>query len=260
VAFTIRTAQSIDVWVLEPERGTLTRLTNEGTNRRPEWTSDGKRIVFVSDRGGQLAFWWQAADGGAPAELLYKPDEGDPFEAILSPDGKWLVYRTGPGGHPPRSIFAVVLDAKSKSVPLVSGASYTQMPRLSPDGNWLVYQSNESGVFEIYVRPFPGAGGRVQISNGGGNEPLWARSGHALLYRRGQDIMSAAVTTGASFSVGPPRAVVTGDYLRGQSHPNYDVSPDGTGFLMIRRAGEEVQTIVVQNWLRELVARTSVPR
>jgi serine/threonine-protein kinase len=257
VAMTVSSSQSVDVWVFDRRLGTLTRLTAEGSNQRPEWTADGKRILFISDRGGQPAFWWQPADGSGPAELLYKPEQADPFEGQLSPDGKWLIYRTGPGGKPPRSVFAVRLDGKSSPVPLVTGASYIQMPRLSPDGHWLAYQSNETGVFEVYVRPFPGAGGRVQVSTGGGSEPLWARSGRALYYRSGPDVVEVSVTTGTTFGVGQRRVAITGDYRINPSHQNYDVMPDGSGFLMIRRAGEEAQTILVHNWVRELIAKTA---
>jgi serine/threonine-protein kinase len=134
------------------------------------------------------------------------------------------------------------------------------MPRLSPDGHWLLYQSNESGQYEVYVRPFPGDGARVQISTAEGHEPLWDHSGTTLYYRTGQDVVAVSVTTGATFHVGQHRIVLSGDYLSNPSHPAYDLSPDGSEFLMLRRTGEEVKTILVQNWVQELLARTSAAR
>lgn len=236
---------------------TFTRVTSDGDNQRPEWSPDGKRIVFISDRGLRPAIWWQVADASSPAELLFTPPEGDPYEAMLSPDGKWLAYRTGPVGRPPRSILAVPLDGgERKPIMLATGNFYTQMPRISPDGHWLTYQSSESGAYEVYVRPFPGAGGRKQVSAGGGTEPLWAKSGNALFYRSPHGVMSVPVTTGATFGITGPRSIrLTGDFMSNPSHPNYDVSPDGSEVLLIRRAGEEVQTIVVENWGRELRER-----
>ena len=256
VALTISRPEGPDVWVYDRAQNTLTKVTSEGSNQRPEWSHDGKRLLFASARGGQSAFWWQPADGSGAAELLYKPVEGDPYEAVLSPDGHWLVYRTGPGGKPSRSIFAVELVGEHKSVPLVTGNS-SLTPRLSPDGHWLAYQSNESGTFEIYVRPFPGPGGKVQVSSGLGTEPLWAASGRMLYYRSGRDVVGVSVTTGASLTLGERKVVLTGDFLQNPSHPNYDVSPDGSEFLMIRRAGEDVLTIVVHNWAREVAAKTT---
>jgi eukaryotic-like serine/threonine-protein kinase len=257
VAVTVIGPQGSDIWVFDRAKTTLTRVTTEGA-ARAEWTPDGKKIVFTSDRGGKAAFWTQPADGSGPAERLYEPPEGDPYEAIISPDNKWLVYRTGPGGKPARSVFAVELGKpEAKSIPIVASQAYIQMPRLSPNGKWLAYQSNESGDFDIYVRPFPGEGGRVQVSTGGGLEPLWSRTGDALFYRTGRDIIRAGVTSGESFSIGERKIVLNGDYLTNPSHPNYDVTPDGKQFLLIRRAGQEVQTIVVHNFRRELAARTA---
>jgi serine/threonine-protein kinase len=264
IAFTVMTSQAADVRVFDRERGTLTKITNGGANQRPEWTPDGKRLVFVSSRGDKPAFWWQAADGSAPPQLLYQPPQGDPYEALVSPDGKWLIYRTGPGGKPARSIFAVSLDGKGAPTGgpiLLAGVPYyRQMPRLSPDGHWLAYQSHESGNWVIYVRPFPSEGAHVQISTAEGHEPLWDHSGTTLYYRTGQDVVAVSVTTGATFHVGQRRIVLNGDYLSNPSHPAYDVSPDGSELLMLRRTGEEVKTILVQNWVQELVARTSAAR
>src|SRR5262249_36822058 len=137
IAFTVTTSQAVDVRVFDREHGTLTRITDGGANQRPEWTADGKRLVFVSSRGDKPAFWWQAADGSAPAQRLYQPPQGDPYEALVSPDLKWLIYRTGPAAKPARSVFAVALDGKGTPVgtpiPLATGgiAYGRQMPRLS---------------------------------------------------------------------------------------------------------------------------------
>jgi serine/threonine-protein kinase len=258
VAFTV-TGRSTDVWVYDRMLTTFTKVTSDGVNQRPEWSPDGKRVVFVSDRGPKPAIWWQLADASAPAELLFTPPEGDPYEAMLSPDGKWLIYRTGPAGKPARSILAVPLEGSDrKPIVLVTGHFRAVMPRISPDGRWMAYQTDESSTttYEVYVRPFPGDGSRQQVSAGGGIEPLWSKAGNALFYRTPQGVMSVSVTTGAAFAVTGPRTLrVSGDFLTNPSHQNYDVSPDGSEFLLIRRAGEDVQTIVVENWGRELRER-----
>ncbi len=252
VAVRVEGTSSADIWIYDLAARTFTRLTTEGNNIAPEWSPDGKRVLFLSDHLGKRTIWWQPADGSAKAEVLHEPEE-PVNEAILSPDAKWLLYRTASGELHPRNIFAVPLTGDRKPVlPLITGPAQELMPRLSPDGRWLANQSNESGQFEIYVRPFPGAGARVQVSSQGGREPLWARSGRALYYRTPAGIVSAAVTTGATFSIGERRTVLPAEYQTGVGHPDYDVFPDGSQFLMLKQAGAASKPILVHNWGREL--------
>jgi serine/threonine-protein kinase len=256
VAIAVTAASATDVWIYDVDRNTLSRLTTEGVNVRPEWTPDGRGIVFVSDRRGRAAIWRQPVDGGGPAELLYQPEE-EPFEAIVSPDSGWLVFRTAPGLKYPRDILAVPWAEKSPVTPLVTGPNSETMPRISPDGKWLAYQSNENGRFEIYVRAFPGNTGSVQVSADGGTEPLWARDGRSLYYRGPLgEAVRVAVTTGNAFAIGSRTTLATGEYLTDSSHPSWDVAPDGR-LLMLKRAGAEAQVIVVHNWGRELSERTA---
>jgi len=251
VAITLFSPGATDVYIYDIGRNTFTRLTTEGSNQRPEWTADGTHIVFISTRGNTTAVWRQAADGSAPAELLYQP-EVEPFEALVSPDMQWLIVRTAPGAKYSRDILAVPMTGERKVTVLVTSPHTESLPRLSHNGKWLVYQSNETGRFEIYVRPFPGSGARVQVSDNGGTEAIWDRSGKTLYYRGPLgEVIAVNVTTDTNFSIGSRNTVLTGEYLTDSSHPNWDVSPDGK-FLMLQRAGAESQTIVVHNWIREL--------
>ncbi len=259
VAMTVFSANATDIWIYDLGRNTFTRLTTEGANIRPEWTSDGKHIIFVGTRNNKTAIWRQPADGSGPAELLYEP-EVEPFEAIMSPDLQWLVIRTAPGAKYSRDILAVPMTGDRTPIPLVTSPNSETIPRLSPDGKWLAYQSNETGRFEIYVRPFPATGPRTAVSDKGGSEPIWGRSGRTMYYRGSLgEVVEVEVTTGASLSIGQRKVVLTGEYLTDASHPNYDVAPDGR-FLMLRRAGAEAQTIVVHNWGRELREKTGPRR
>jgi serine/threonine-protein kinase len=248
-----------DIWVYDVVARTFTRLTTQGDNSMPEWTPDGSRIVYRVTGSPRRTIWWRPADGSAEAQqLLDVPESVN--EAVVSPDARWLVYRTPPGGVHSRDIFALPfagrpLTGAQVPIPLVTGPAAEQMPRLSPDGRWLAYQSDESSQLEVYVRPFPGPGARVQVSDAGGIEPLWARSGRALLYRTPRGIVSVDVATSPTFAVGVRRTVLTGDYLTESTHPAWDVSPDGRAFLMLEPAERRTQPVVVHHWARELRER-----
>ena len=122
---------------------------------------------------------------------------------------------------------------------------------VSADGRWLAYVSNESGAEEIYVRPFPDIdAGRWQVSTGGGTQPLWARDGRELLYRNDEAVIAVPIQADPNFTAGIPEVMFGGDYLLAQGGPNYDLSPDGEQFLMIKPvevASATTQIIVVLN-------------
>src|SRR5688572_9961035 len=256
VAMGVTTSNSQDIWIYDIDRNTFTRLTTDGVNVRPEWTPDGRQVVFISQRVGKSGIWRQSVDGSGPAEKLFERDL-EPFEALVSPDSKWLIIRTAPGATFSRDILAMPLTGDTTLMPLVTGPYTESLPRLSPDGKWLAYQSNETTNFHIYVKPFPGPGARSAVSDLGGTEPIWGKDGKSLYYRGLLgEVMKVDVTTGASFSIGQRRVMQTGDYLTDSSHPNWDVGPDGQ-FLLLKRAGAEAQTIVVHNWARELREKTA---
>jgi hypothetical protein len=129
--------------------------------------------------------------------------------------------------------------------------------RFSPDSRWIAYQSEESGRYEVYVQPFPGPGGKWQISTDGGTTPVWAQNGRELFYMSSGNFMSVGVTTQPTFSASTPRIIA--DYppfLMGRlSNGVYDISPDGQRFLFVRanvENGPPDEVRVVLNWTEEL--------
>jgi Tol biopolymer transport system component len=137
-------------------------------------------------------------------------------------------------------------------------------PAFSPDGRWLAFTSDASGRYEIYVQPYPGPGGRVQISAEGGTEPVWPRNGRELFYRAGDKTMAVEIKTQPGFSAGKPKLLFQGRYQPPPTlNANYDVSPDGHRFLMLKPAGEEqgpTQINVVLNWFEELKRLVPSPK
>lgn len=139
----------------------------------------------------------------------------------------------------------------------MSGGANEYAPRFSPDGHWLAYTSDESGRPEVYVRPFPGSGQRVQISTGGGNEAVWSGDSRHVFYRSGSAFMVADVApSGGALSVASRRKLFEGNYYGADPtalSASYDVSPDGHSFLVGRAIGDSADEIVVwTGWLGEL--------
>src|SRR4030095_4235053 len=135
--------------------------------------------------------------------------------------------------------------AGRRQKPLVNVPSaYEFGPEISPDGRWIAYHSNDSGEFQVYVRPFPNVNdGRWQISPLGGSRPAWAKSGRELFYLDSDGLLTsvAVQSKGEAFSVGAPIKLLTNKYVLGSSILGldlraYDVSPDAQRFLMIKEA------------------------
>jgi serine/threonine-protein kinase len=255
------------IWLYDLSRDTLTRFTFQGNNNLvPFWTPDGKRIAFTSNKDGQRNLFWQLADGSGGLERL-TTSEFVQLPASWSPDGQLLAFSevNATTGY---DIWVVRLSGPSsgsgqvhKAEPFLRTQFNEAAPQFSPDGHWLAYISDESGRKEIYVQPYPGPGGKWQISTEGGVEPLWNRNGRELFYRSGKKMMAVEIATKPSFSAGTPKVLFEGTYqsLPTISTPNYDVSPDGQRFLMLKPTEQTqaapTQITVVLNWFEELKRR-----
>jgi serine/threonine-protein kinase len=253
VAVTIEEGES-HVWVYDTRRDALTRLTSEGgVNLLGAWTPDGKRIAFSSTRAGPQNPFWQSADGSGTAErLLTSENVTSPMS--FSPDGQTMLYVdvSPDSGYD----IAVLRLSDGKAEPYLRTRFFEGGATFSPDGRWLAYTSDEAGRQEIFVQPYPGPGGKLQVSTEGGTEPVWNRNGRELFYRSGNKMMAVDVTTGSPFSAGKPRILFETEYVpTPASLRNYDVSADGQRFLMLK-AGDQTQTVtqinVVTNWSEEL--------
>jgi serine/threonine-protein kinase len=274
VALGIRDEQQ-DIWIWDFARKTLARLTDSpAADTSPVWTPDGRRIIFTSQRAGISNLFWQAADNTGPVErLTTSPNAQD--ATSISPDGTRLIVREsgpktgndlrvlrmeGPSGRPGATLATPLAAGPRQTEPLLQTTFAEGNGEVSPDGHWLAYQSNESGPFQISVRPFPNVdSGHWTISPSGGTRPVWARSGKELFYLDGTNALTAvSVHTAPTFSADSPTKLFNGRYFFDPVGRSYDVSPDGQRFLMIKNtaSGDQTSTlpsmVVVLNWVEEL--------
>jgi Tol biopolymer transport system component len=254
--------QQRDLWRWDLPRGPLTRLTsNPGLDFHPLWTPDSRRVVFASQGGvGAVNVYGQAADGtGSPERLTESRNTQSP--TAVAPDNSYVLFHevTATRGF---DLWLQILRPQSHMVPLLETRFDERLGAVSPNGTWLAYESNSSGTFEIYVRPFAKGDERQwQISTAGGTRPLWARDGRELYYVTSEGtLMAVPVEPGnPAWRAGPSTTVVAANYVIGNtiSGRNYDVSPDGRRFLMLKgvAAAAAPQLVVVQHWVEELKAR-----
>ncbi len=246
------------LWLFDLTRGALTRLADTaGAFPLPIWTPDGHSVTFRSVVGPSLNLHWMPADASrAPQRLTTSENQQSP--GSWSPDGQVLAFSEN-DATTGWDIWVLKLEGDRKPRPFLQTPFNEGGPEFSPDGHWLAYQSDETGQQEVYVRPFPGPGGKWQISTEGGTEPMWARNGREFFYRNGEKMMVVSVGTKPTFTASKPRQLFEGPYESGSLvfsfEPNYDVSPDGQRFLMIKRseqASTPTQVNVVLNWSDEL--------
>jgi serine/threonine-protein kinase len=259
-----------DIWTFDLARGTLQRVTfDPDLNRAPVWSPDGRRVAFTRELDGGEAAYWQAADGtGVPERLTgdASVQNAVTFPSAFLPDGSALLYSIGT-----TDIGMVSIGALETATSVIAVAEQQNNPVVSPDGRWLAYQSNETGVYEIYVRAFPDVdAGRWQISTNGGTRPEWSADGKELFYFKedsgsGAELVAVNVELGETFRPGTQQTLFRGPYLAGQALRGvYDVTEDGQRFLMIKRAvgerdGVEQTIVIVENWVEELERLVPTP-
>jgi serine/threonine protein kinase len=241
--------QGRDIWLYDLSRGLRTRFTFDRTQSSGSiWSPDGSRVVFNSERKGHMDLY-QKSSSGAGAEEVLLEDNFDKYPEGWSPDGRFILYASlgGPTGF---DLFALPLFGDRKPIPFLQTQFNEISGRFSPDGRWVAYSSNESGRYEVYVTPFPGPGGKWQISTAGGVWPRWRRDGNEIFYLApGRALMAASVNgKGSSFDVGAVKLLFQTRAV-GQVD-RYAVSADGQRFLINTAPEQEasVPITVVLNW------------
>ena len=243
---------AINIWLMELARGTASRFTFEQTTDfAPIWSPDGSRIVFASLRDGPPNLLQKVSNSAGNEDMLLKSFIPKlPYD--WSRDGRFIIY----GVIDPRTswdLWVLPLDGDRTPVPFLQSEFDERQAQFSPNGKWVAYTSTESGTVEVYVRPFPAAAGKWQVSTGGGEQPRWRRDGKELFYLSADHkLMALEVNTeGPTFGHHAPSALFVtrvggidtpGDY--------YAVTADGQRFLLNNLVEEAAHTpiTVVLNW------------
>jgi hypothetical protein len=254
--------QQRDIWIFDIRRAVLSRLTMDpNTDVFPTWTRDGTRVIYGSGRETNVNLWWQAADGsGTPERLLTSTNIQVPTS--MTPDGREVIFHEV---MPETSadVFKVALTGPRKPEVLVSSKSTDRLGVVSPDGRWLAYESNSSGTYEVFVKAMTGTTGQWQVSNNGGNRPVWAKD--ELFYvADDRSLMRVPVPPGGTtWTGGTPTKLIdrlpeipgTNGFSR-----DYDAAPDGQRFVVVKMVGTARETgpssiVLVQHWDQEVASR-----
>jgi len=250
--------RNLDIWVLDVARATGARITADRNDEfNPSWFPRGDRLAYVSDRFGFYDLFERPAGGGSETTLVRT--KRDKFYPTVLPDGRHILADslTTAGRH---GRVLVDLAAGGGAQPLSGDSGFSEHhPEPSPDGRWSAFDSDESGQREVYIQPMS-QGSKRQVSVGGGQMPVWSRSGSELFYVALDGMLKSVALRrdGGGLQVSDPRPLfllrpgVSGE-LPWIVHP-YDVSPDGQRFLVIRAApgAQSDGAVVVTNWTRAL--------
>jgi Tol biopolymer transport system component len=245
-----------DIWVFDLAQRTETRVTFDTSATWPVWSPDGRQIVYTRFVEGTGAFparlYLVPADGsGSPRPLADKPGQWRATE--FEPGGRGIVYSGHASAQGKEEIWRLGLDSGATPVQVLANGFNNGAPSLSPDGRWLAYTSDESGRSEVYVRSYPGQGGRWQVSLDGGTEPIWSPKGSEIFYRKGDDMMAAGVRSGSAIEITGRSRLFTGAYqTAGFFDQDYAVSGDGRQFVLVEPlVGVRQSLVVTLNWFDE---------
>ncbi len=247
-----------DIWIYESSRGVATRFTfdpSEETNA--VWSPDASRVVFQSNRLQFSDLYQKDSSGAGNQEILLKSDDSK-VPADWSRDGRLILYRERDVKTNEFSLKVLPVTGDRKPMPVVNTKGERTAGQFSPDGRWVAYSSNESGKREVVVTPFPGPGGKWQVSTAGGSEPRWRRDGRELFYLAPDGkLMAVEVQQGPTFEAGVAKPLFqtrAREHVSSNDTFSYDVSADGQRFLVNTDVGEAISSplTVVFNWVAEL--------
>jgi Tol biopolymer transport system component len=216
-------------------------------NHFPLWTLDGTRIVYISDGSNSQSLWWRKADGSDKPEQLVDPARAPESWSVSNQLLSFITLKNNAGAD--YDIWTYSLRDK-KAQPLIEIPGTVQhSSKFSPDGKWLAYVSNESGIYEVYVQPFPTTGQNFKISTNGGYHPMWSPDGTKLYFDNNNQMFVSTVQSAPAFKSGlPVRTPIEGFQGGGaNARRRYDMTEDGKQFVMLF---QKAQIQIVPNWIK----------
>jgi serine/threonine protein kinase len=249
-----------NIWIYDWQRDVMTHLTFGSNDFHPEWSPDGRYIVFGTD----LGIFYIRADGSGKAQRLIEGKNLQPLS--FRSDGKRLAFSVG------GATWTSPIDELSDGLRAGKPEQFLTTPFLggnaafSPNGKWMAYGSNESGITEVYVRAFPDTGGKWQISNGGGTMPRWSRNGTELFFRTMSEpriMVSTYKTQGNAFVPNKPRVWSEKRFAGTGPVHNFDIAPDGKRFVVLmgpEQSGDlkpDTHVMILLNFFDEVKRRVA---
>jgi len=254
IAIVIRDGEDFDIWTFDIARSTLSKLTFGGVNRTPHWSPDGKTIAYMKrTKEGINGVYLKPSDGSGDEVEVYA-GSGRNYVNFWSRDGKFLMIDNLTLGAQSDLLVLPLLGDKTPWRYLESKKDEYESS-ISPDGKWISYICDESGSYQIYVRPFPKKEGKWQISSDVAEEPRWTPDGKYLLYRRNSQLMSVPVSSGTTFTAGVPTVLIENfPAMNVDSGISYDITSDGKYIVTTQPVkGVSFKNIsIVLNWTDEI--------
>ena len=251
VVVSVETANRRTIWMLDRASGILSKFAGDeiATARdRPEWSPDGRRVFYrlQAPRGNSIVM--RPVDGGS--ETPVPTPRTAVNELVMGPDNATILARVSSGVASSQDLWSWKLP-DTVALKFTDNLEFETGARFSPDGRWVAFSSETGGIREVFVSPFPGPGGRIQVSTGGGGLPAWSRDGRTLYYPQANRMMATTLSLGPEPTVTGRRILFEGDYaLDDALHTPFDVGPDGI-FVLVRPV-REVRTVVIRGFRTEM--------
>lgn len=250
-----------EIWVIDSSRGTMSRVTAAPpVVDDPVWSPDGRQIAFASMNQSVQEDVHIKAWGDTGASEIVLSSGGNNFVYDWSPDGQYVLFGREEEPGPIKNLWIVPVSGHRSATPFLKTSFQKTAARFSPNGRWIAYSSNESGSTEVYVTSFPKADIKLQVSTGGGEQPVWRRDGRELFFVSADGRLMASDISRDGLTIGIPRPLFRFPAsTSGQPDPwrwAYAVASDGERFLINTPRDEDLLPInVVFNWTSLLTTR-----